>query len=124
MLTLLAQVENQVEPFIDVRTVLVILGVVGPFVTAILARAGLDDRLKALISGVFIAAAALAHQLIEGGDFTWQAWLNGAIQILVVHVMTWVMAKPLVLDVNEATGGFGIGHRSAPVDSGAYHGGD
>lgn len=107
---MLAQVANNVEPFIDVKTILLALGLVTPFVTAILTKANASVELKGFVSGVVTALVAALYGWIEADELTWQLWFNGWVQILISHVVTYLMfTQKRVLQVNAATGDTGIG---------------
>ncbi len=106
---MLAQVATEVEPFLDVKTILLLLGVVTPFVTAVLTKAGASEGTKAAVSAVVIALVALVTTGLSDGSLTWEKWLNGSIQILAAHLATWLMAGKLVAKTNDATANVGVG---------------
>jgi hypothetical protein len=102
----LAQVSNNVEPFIDVKTILLALGLVTPFVTAVLTKASASDAVKSAVSGVVTALVAALYGWIEADELTWQLWFNGWVQILIAHAVSWLMfTQRPVAAVNANTPG-------------------
>lgn len=105
-----AQVDSQVEPFIDVHTVLLLLGVVTPFATALLARTGISYATQSALSALLTALVAYVVTALESGDLTWQKFVNGWVQIGATHLVSWLATKPAVDVVRDNTPGL-IGPR-------------
>jgi hypothetical protein len=102
----LAQVTNNVEPFIDVKTILLLIGCVTPFVTALIAKANASETLKGAISACVIALSSALYGWIEADELTWQLWLNGSLQILFTHIASYFMlTSRAVNNVNASTPG-------------------
>jgi hypothetical protein len=114
---MLAQVTNDIEPFVNVETWLIALGAVTPFVTALLTKAGASVNVKSAVSALVTALVAVIVTGIEGGDLTVEKWFNGWVQIVISHGVTWLFTQKLVADVNANTPGV-IGPRpvAPPAD--------
>ena len=109
---MLGQVTNQVEPFIDVKTILLLIGCVTPFITAVIAKVDASENLKGAISALVIALSSALYGWIEADELTWQLWLNGSLQILFTHIASYFMVtSSAVHSVNASTPGV-IGPRS------------
>lgn len=102
---MLAQVADQVEPFVDVKTWVLLAGVITPFVTALLTRSTASENTKAAVSAAVIALVALLTTSLQDGSLTVEKWFNGSLQILAAHLATWLMAGKTIARVNEATPG-------------------
>lgn len=109
----LAQVANDVEPFVHVDTWLLLLGALTPFATAVVTKAGASDGIKAAVSALVTALVAVVVTGIEDGSLTWELWFNGWVQVVVTHAVTWLFTAKLVQSVNENTPGV-VGPRSTP----------
>jgi hypothetical protein len=116
---MLAQVTTEVEPFIDVNTWLLLLGLVTPFVTAILTRVDTNDTVKGAVSALVTALVAFVITGIEDGDLTWQAFVNGWLQILFSHAGSWLLvtSKPVEIVNARTPGVIGGGDRPGPVEN-------
>lgn len=114
---MLAQVADQVQPFIHWDIWLLVLGLVTPFVTAILTKVGTNDTVKGGVSVVLTAGIALMVTAMKDGSLTWELFVNGWLQILLVHAGSYFMltSKP-VQRVHESTGGVvGGGDVAGPI---------
>ena len=96
-------IATEVEPFIGFDWE-ALLGFLTVFITAVVSRSYWSDTVKGAISSVTIALVSLVVMLLEGGDFTWEEWANQSLQILVVHLGSWLLLlKEWAARVNVAT---------------------
>lgn len=100
--------DDPVEPFIGIDTWLAIIGLVTPFATAVLTKVGTPSIYMTLVSGALAGLAALTVEGLQDGELTWQRWLNGAIQILVFHLLSWKFLSGPVEATQAATANTGL----------------
>lgn len=105
---MLAQVANEVDPFVDANTWLMLLGLVTPFVTALVARSSASTAVKGAVSGLVTALVAFVVLYVEkGDDLTLRLLFNGWVQIVATHALAFYMfLNKTVLEVNRRTPGF------------------
>jgi hypothetical protein len=93
--------------------ILLIVGIVVPFITALGAKYDAPDWLKGLIS--ITASAIIAYvrlQIDSNQEVTWEAFVNGFIQVWGAALITWLgITADAVARVNQTTGHVGLGFR-------------
>lgn len=96
--------------FLQLDTTLVLLGLVTPFLTALLAKGRIPDWQSGLISVAVTSAVVLLKQGLVDDTLTWATFINGWIQIMGAHLGSFFlgMSDP-VSRLNAQTGGVGIG---------------
>lgn len=98
------------DAFVHIDTTLALLGLLTPFVTALIARARIPDWQSGLISAVVTATVVLVKQQLVDDTLTWATFFNGWLQILAVHAGSFFMGlSDPVSRLNAQTGGVGIG---------------
>ena len=116
-----AQVEenpgDQLLPFITVDQWVVLLGLVVPFVTAVIKRFGSPDWFSTLITAALSSIVALTVEGLQAGDLTFDRWLNSAIVCFVTALVSWLATSDPVAWLNRRIpGGIGPHGRLATIE--------
>ena len=114
MLSVLAQVEEAgtdgFEPFIAIDTWLALIGLLVPFVTALLARRTAPDWQKTIITTAVAGVATLLTEALQDGDLTLSRIVNGVVQTLAFAALSWIFLSDPVARLNSALpGGIQVG---------------
>lgn len=108
---------DQLHTFVSVDQWVVLLGLVIPFVTALIKRYGAPDWVSTIITGALAAIVAFTVEGLQAGDLTFDRWANSAGVAFVTALVSWLATSDPVSWLNRRfPGGITVGSRVTTIE--------